>query len=92
MKSGKVLFGARNAVKTAKVGRAKLMVVAANCPRAIREDIEYYCRLSGLPVITYKGTGMDLGKACGKPFTVAALTVRELGDSEILKLAGAENG
>jgi hypothetical protein len=29
---------------------------------------------------------MDLAAACGKPFTVSALSIREPGDSEILKL------
>ena len=91
VKSGKVLFGANNAVKTAKAGKAKLIVVAANCPRNIQKDIERYCGLSNLPILYYRGTSMDLGAACGKPFTVSALTVRDPGDSEILKLVEAGN-
>jgi len=30
---------------------------------------------------------MDLAEVCKKPFIVSALTVRETGDSEILKIA-----
>jgi large subunit ribosomal protein L30e len=91
VKTGKVLFGAKNTVKTAKVGKAKLIIVAANCPRSIREDIENYCRLSKIPIVIYNGTSIDLGMACGKPFMVSALTVRDPGDSDILKLTEAAN-
>jgi len=91
VKTGKVLFGINNTVKTAKTGKAKLIIVAANCPKSTLEDIEYYSKLSKIPIIVYKGTGIDLGMACGKPFAVSALTVKEQGDSEILKLTEAAN-
>jgi large subunit ribosomal protein L30e len=91
VKTGKVLLGINNTVKTAKTGKAKLIIVAANCPITTRKNIEYYCKLSKIPITVYKGTSIDLGMACGKPFAVSALTVKEQGDSEILKLAEAAN-
>ena len=92
VRTGNVLFGANNAIKNAKTRRAKLIIVASNCPQKIHEDIKYYCKLSNIPVTIYKGTSIDLGAVCGKPFKVSALTIREPGDSDILKLAEAENG
>jgi len=86
VKTGKVLFGANNAVKGAKLGRGKLIVLASNCPRNIMDDITYYAKLSGVPVVIYKSSSIDLGVTCGKPFMVSALTVREPGDSDILSL------
>ncbi|MEM2971089.1 MAG: 50S ribosomal protein L30e [Candidatus Bathyarchaeia archaeon] len=86
VKTGKVLFGASSALQNAKTGRVKLIILAANCPKTIREDIEYYCKLSNVPIITYKGSSIDLAAVCGKPFTVAALSIREPGDSEILRV------
>ena len=68
VKTGKVLFGASDTLKTAKAGKAKLIVMAANCPKDVREDIEYYSKLSNIPIIIYNGTSIDLGVACGKPF------------------------
>jgi len=91
VRTGKVLFGANNAVKNARIGKAKLIIVAANCPQKIRGDIQYYCRLSDVPIAIYNGTSIDLGAICGKPFMVSALTIREPGDSDILKLAEAVN-
>lgn len=86
VKTGKVVLGANDAVKNAQTGKAKLIVISANCPTGIRSDIEYYGKLSGVNVVVYNGTSIDLGMACKKPFMVSALTVKEPGDSDILKL------
>ena len=91
VRTGKVLYGASDAIKGAKMGKAKLFIIAANCSASIREEIEYYCKLSGIPVISYSGTNMDLGTVCGKPFSVSALTIKESGDSDILKLTEVRN-
>jgi len=86
VKTGKVVLGAESAVKNAQTGKAKLLVISANCPAEIRSDIEYYAGLSGVKIMVYQGTSIDLGMVCKKPFTVSALTVKEAGDSDILKL------
>jgi large subunit ribosomal protein L30e len=86
VKTGKVIFGAESAIKNAQTGKGRLIVISANCPAEVRGDIEYYGRLSGVNLVVYKGTSIDLGMACKKPFTVSALTVKEPGDSDILKL------
>jgi large subunit ribosomal protein L30e len=88
-KTGKIQFGANSALKSAKAKKAKLIIVASNCPQSIREDIEYYCELSKIPVNIYKGSSLDLGAVCGKPFEILALTIREPGDSDILKVTEA---
>jgi len=85
-KTGKVFFGANSAVQNARIGKVKMIILAANCPKNIRADIEYYCRLSKIPLITYKGSSIDLAAVCGKPFMISALSIREPGDSEILRL------
>ncbi|MEM3550452.1 MAG: 50S ribosomal protein L30e [Candidatus Bathyarchaeia archaeon] len=90
VKTGKVLFGANSAVQSAKTGRAKIIIVASNCPTEIRRDLEYYCKLSNVPLIVYKGASTDLAAVCGKPFLLSALTIREPGDSEILRLVETE--
>lgn len=86
VKTGKVVFGAESAVKNAQTGKARLIVISANCPTEVRGDIEYYSKLSEVNVVVYKGTSIDLGMACKKPFVVSALTIKEPGDSDILKL------
>ncbi|RLI39491.1 50S ribosomal protein L30e [Candidatus Bathyarchaeota archaeon] len=90
VRTGKVLLGSKSTIKAAKLGKAKLIVVAENCPAHIRADVEYYARLSGIPVVEFKGTSWDLGQVCGKPFMVAALAVRDPGLSKIMELVGLE--
>ncbi len=89
VKTGKVSFGANAALQNAKTGKAKMILLASNCPKDIKEQIEYYGKISKVPVITYKGTSMDLAEVSGKLFIISALSIRESGDSDILKLIEA---
>lgn len=86
VKSGKVAFGADSALQNAQTGKAKMIVLAANCPKNMQDEIEYNCKLSNVHFIVFKGSSLDLAAVCGKPFTVSALSIREAGDSDILKL------
>jgi large subunit ribosomal protein L30e len=86
VKTGKVSFGANAALQNAKAGKAKMIILAANCPKDIKEQVEYYGKISKVPVMTYKGASMDLAMVCNKLFIISALSIREAGDSEILKV------
>ena len=89
VKTGKVELGCSKATDAAKTGKARLIVISSNCPEPHKSSILYNAKVSEVPVSVYSGTSIDLGAACEKPFLVAALTVKEPGDSEILKLAEA---
>jgi len=86
VKTGKVSFGSNTALQNAKTGKAKMIVLASNCPKDIKEQVEYYGEISKVPVITYKGTSIDLAEVCSKLFIISAMSIRETGDSEILKV------
>jgi len=86
VKTGKVSFGTNTALQNAKTGKAKMIVLAANCPKDIKDQIEYYGKISKVPVMTYTGAAIDLAVVCNKLFVVSALSIRETGDSEILKV------
>jgi len=87
VKSGKVGLGVKEALEAARFAKGKLLILAANCPPKYRADIVQYAKQSSVPIFEYPGTSLDLGAACLKRFVVAALTIKEPGDSEILKLA-----
>jgi large subunit ribosomal protein L30e len=72
-------------VDKAITGKAKMIVLAANCPKDIKDQVEYYGKISKVPVMTYKSTAIDLAAVCNKLFVISALSIRETGDSEILK-------
>lgn len=62
-----------------------MIILAANCPENICKEVEYHSTLSKVPSMTFTGNSMDLATVCGKPFSVSALSIREPGDSEILR-------
>jgi large subunit ribosomal protein L30e len=92
VKTGKVSFGANTAIQSAKNGKAKLIVLASNCPKQIKEQINYYGEISKIPIINYQGDTMDMAAVCNKLFVISALTIRETGDSEILNIVKNDNG
>jgi len=86
VKTGKVVLGAKEATISVKSGKAQMIMIASNIPNNLRENLEHCGKLSGIPIITYIGSSLDLGRICGKRFPVGTLTVKEPGDSAILKL------
>nr|1W3E_X Chain X, 50S RIBOSOMAL PROTEIN L30E [Thermococcus celer] len=88
--TGKIVMGARKSIQYAKMGGAKLIIVARNARPDIKEDIEYYARLSGIAVYEFEGTSVELGTLLGRPHTVSALAVVDPGESRILALGGKE--
>ena len=87
IETGKVDFGSEKTVKDIMSGDAKLVVIAANCPKAIRAQVEKCAEIGSVPVIKYSGTALQLGEACGKPFLIAAMTVLNPGSVSIGELA-----
>jgi large subunit ribosomal protein L30e len=85
-KTGRIQIGASNALKSAKAKKAKMILFASNCPSTIQADIEEHCKVAEIPVCVFKGESTDLGALCGKPFAICVLTVKDPGDSQILKI------
>ncbi|MCX8194604.1 MAG: 50S ribosomal protein L30e [Candidatus Micrarchaeota archaeon] len=85
--SGRVEFGANSSLKRALIGAAKLFVLASNCPREVAQDIQRFAKLSGVPVIVFEGSAVELGTIAGRPHPVAVLSVLDAGTSEIMAFA-----
>ena len=83
-KSGKTEFGMKRAVKAARNGDAMAIIVAANAPDQMKEDVLRYASLSEIPVIPYPKSSQDLGIACGRPHLTAFVTIFNAGDSDIM--------
>ncbi len=88
--SGKVTLGSQRSIQHALRGDGKLVIVASNCPESAAEDLKHYCALSDIRLVKFKGTSIELGTVCGKPFPVSALCVIEAGDSDIFDAAASE--
>jgi len=85
--TGKVEFGTNTGVKSALSGRARLVVVAANCPPEVRQDVARFCKLSSIPLVAYEGSSLELGTIAGRPHPIAVLSVFDAGNSGIMEFA-----
>ncbi|RXE56971.1 50S ribosomal protein L30 [Methanoculleus taiwanensis] len=83
VKTGNVLLGQNKTKDCIQEGKAKLVVVAENCPGNFKTFIN---EQDETPVYVYSGSSVQLGKACGMPFVVSALAVIEPGESDILNI------
>jgi large subunit ribosomal protein L30e len=81
VQTGEVHFGVRQAKKALKDRTAQLIVVPENIPQGTLDELR---SISRVPLVRFAGSNFELGTVCGKPFSVSALTVIEIGDSDIM--------
>ena len=86
--TGKVILGSDKSLKALKLGHAKLVILALNCPEVVRADVEHYAKLASVPIHVYHGDSTELGLACGKPFLISIMTVLDPGSSNVLNIGG----
>ena len=86
IKTGNVILGQDKTQKCIQESKAKIVVVAANCPEQFRTQLKSY---ENIFIHTFEGSSVALGKACGKPFMVSTLAVVDPGESDILSLKRA---
>ncbi len=84
--TGKVVMGFEETKKVILAGSPKLVIIAANAPRWVRRDLEYYTKLAGVPIFTFPGSSIELGTAAKRPHKIMALAIIDPGESEILKV------
>eukprot|EP00541_Cyclophora_tenuis_P019533 CAMPEP_0116574890 /NCGR_PEP_ID=MMETSP0397-20121206/19650_1 /TAXON_ID=216820 /ORGANISM="Cyclophora tenuis, Strain ECT3854" /LENGTH=97 /DNA_ID=CAMNT_0004103715 /DNA_START=190 /DNA_END=483 /DNA_ORIENTATION=+ len=84
MKSGKAILGYRATVKSLRKGKAKMLLIASNCPHLRKSELEYLAMLAKTQVHHYAGDNTALGTACGKLFNCSTVTIIDGGDSDIL--------
>jgi large subunit ribosomal protein L30e len=90
IESGEYILGARQSMQGARIGKGKLLVLAANAPKDLSSDVHRYCELSSIPILKFSGTSMELGSLCGKPFPVSMMLILDPGNSPILNFVKSE--
>ncbi|XP_045145268.1 60S ribosomal protein L30-like [Echinops telfairi] len=92
MKSGKYMLGYKQMLKMIRQGKAKLVVLANNCPALRKSEIEYYAMLAKTGVHHYSGHNIELGTACGKSCRVCTLAITDPGDADIIRSMPEQTG
>ena len=83
--AGKYNLGYKQTLKTLRNGKAKLVIIANNCPPLRKSEIEYYAMLAKTNVHHFTGNNVELGTACGKLFRTCVLSIIDPGDSDIIR-------
>ena len=86
VKTGELSFGYREALKSSRLGRAKLIIYSSTCPNTYKKSLQSVATEMSIPIYPYKGSSHDLGLVCGKRFAISTLTIKKQGDSDILKI------
>lgn len=82
IRTGEVIIGANRSIDAAVKGDAKMVVIASNCLESVKEQIGS----TDVPIFNYPGTSVELGPACGKPFTIATMAIIDVGESNLLNI------
>uniref|UniRef100_A0A8C9UJA0 Large ribosomal subunit protein eL30 n=1 Tax=Spermophilus dauricus TaxID=99837 RepID=A0A8C9UJA0_SPEDA len=92
IKSGKYVLGYKQTLKMIRQDKAKLVILANNCPALRKSKIEYYAMLAKTGVHHYSGNNIELGTACGKCYRVCTLSIIDPGDSDIIRSMPEQTG
>ena len=81
LKTGSVILGPNSTKKCVDDGRARMIIIAANCAKNFKTKITAN---ENLFIHIFEGSSAALGRACGKPFAVSPLAIINPGESDIL--------
>jgi large subunit ribosomal protein L30e len=79
VETGKVVLALHQVRRALQADTARLVIRASNCPD------EFLQTPKDIPVQEFQGSNVELGAACGKPFSVSVVAVLDPGKSKILK-------
>ncbi len=82
--TGSVALGTAETQKAVHSNRAKLVVITSKGKAGATDDITHLCNVAGIKLVMFKGSSMELGTVCGKPYSINSLAVLEPGNSKIL--------
>ncbi len=81
VKKGSVIFGSKQTMTFIQNGKAKLVVIADNCPN--KQEITVDAESKKIPVYTSKVDGVELGYLCGVAYAVSTFAVLDDGGTNI---------
>jgi len=81
VKKGTVVFGSKQTTTSIKDGKAKLVVIAGNCPT--RDDLRLQASKKEIPVYKTGVDSVELGYLCGVAYAVSTFAVLDDGGINI---------
>lgn len=89
-RTGKVVLGYRQSYLSVLNRKAKIILIANNCPKELEQKLEIASRITGIPMIKMDINSDEVGYLLGKPFRVAVVSVIDPGSSSIVEEVAEE--
>ena len=77
VKNGKTVMGRNSVASAVKKGKLLAVIYPINCPSDTLKELEYYSKISKVPVEKFDGNSVALGQLCGKPFKIVTLGIEK---------------
>lgn len=74
IKDQKVIIGTERTIKNLKLGKAKKVFLASNCPKKVKEEILYLAKLANAQVEELDIPDEEVGMVCKKGFRISVLS------------------
>ena len=84
VKNGSVVFGKKQTKSSIEDKKAKLIVIAGNCP--YNKELKSSAKEKDIPVYISKVDSVELGYLCGKAYSVSTFAIINDGGTNILHL------
>jgi len=77
MKTDKAVVGTERTLKLLKLGKIEKVYVTVNCPENVKNDLDYYNKISKFSIVNLKYPNEELGTICKKLFSISILGVKK---------------
>ena len=77
IKTDKAVIGTARTIKLLKLGKIEKVYVTVNCPKDVKDDLDYYKKITKFDIIKLKYPNDELGTLCKKPFSISTLGVKK---------------
>ena len=81
IKDRKRTLGAKQVISS--MGKSKLIVISQSIPSEISQKIEESAQNNDVPLLHFHNTSVMLGKLCGLQFSVSAISINSLSDTNV---------
>ena len=81
IKTGKGIIGTKPVTSTIK--DSKLVVISKSIPTMSAEKIEKTAQENNVPLVHFNDTSIILGKLCGLPFRVSAISLSTVSNTNV---------
>lgn len=75
LEQGKLRFGADQALKALRAGKAAKVWLSKNVDAESLEDIRHFASLSGVEIVELSQSNEELGELCRKPFFISVISL-----------------